>query len=64
VFATSTPLLWAWTIFAAFKKWNGQAFVEGYAKKHKLLGMLSVLDLVLTSTTGLVVYYLAFLCTK
>jgi putative membrane protein len=62
VFAVSTPLLWAWTIFAALKKYENRVFKDGYGKKHKLLGAISIIDLLLTSVTGLVVYYMAFMC--
>lgn len=62
-FAVSTPFLWAYTIFKAVKNFDDGRLIPEYISTHKCLGIVSVIDLVLTSVTGLIVYYMAFLCT-
>jgi len=64
IFAVTTPFLWGWTIFSGLKNYEGGKFKEGYAKKHIFLGRISIIDLLLTSGTGLLVYYMAFICIK
>jgi uncharacterized membrane protein YozB (DUF420 family) len=64
VFAVTTPFLWGWTIYSGLKNYTDGKFKEGYAKKHIFLGRISIIDLLLTSATGLLVYYMAFICIK
>ena len=61
VFAISTPLLWATTITLALKRMPKPPAPCQHSRLHKTLGWLSVIDLLLTSTTGLLFYYRAFI---
>ncbi len=60
VFAVSTPLLWGVTLTAAWRRFPRPPIPGAHSGWHKCLGWASVVDLVLTSVTGLVFYYLAF----
>jgi hypothetical protein len=60
-FAVSTPVLWAVTIGLALKRFPGALAPGTHSELHKKLGWLSVIDLVLTSATGLTFYYMAFI---
>lgn len=60
VFAISSPLLWATTIFHALKRIPNPPAPSNASKLHKLLGWASTVDLTLTSVTGLWFYYFAF----
>lgn len=59
-FAISTPLLWATTIGLALRHMPSPPQPCPHSKLHKTLGWLSTIDIVLTSVTGLVFYYFAF----
>ena len=59
-FAISTPLLWATTIGLALRHIPLPPQPSPHSRLHKTLGWLSTLDIVLTSVTGLVFYYFAF----
>jgi hypothetical protein len=61
VFAISTPLLWGVTIALALKRIPQPPAPCEHSRLHKTLGWLSVIDLVLTSATGLLFYYRAFI---
>ncbi|RLT05314.1 MAG: DUF420 domain-containing protein [Planctomycetota bacterium] len=61
VFAISTPLLWGTTIALALKRMPRPPAPCEHSRLHKTLGWLSVMDLVLTSATGLLFYYRAFI---
>ena len=61
VFAISTPLLWATTITLALKRMPKPPAPCQHSRLHKTLGWLSAIDLLLTSTTGLLFYYRAFI---
>lgn len=61
VFAISTPLLWGTTIALALKRIPKPPAPCEHSRLHKTLGWLSVIDLVLTSATGLLFYYRAFI---
>lgn len=61
VFAISTPLLWGTTIVMALKRMPKPPAPCEHSRLHKTLGWLSVIDLVLTSATGLLFYYRAFI---
>jgi len=60
VFAITTPLLWIATIALALRKFRQPPVPGPHSPTHKVLGWLSALDLTLTSVTGLIFYYLAF----
>ncbi len=60
-FAVSTPILWAVTIVLALKKFPTPTTPNEHSRLHKNLGWASTLDLTLTSITGLIFYYLAFI---
>ena len=59
-FAGSTPFLWATTIFFALRRFPNPPGPSLHSRLHKVLGWASTLDLVLTSVTGLIFYYVAF----
>ena len=61
LFAASTPLLWATTIVFALRRMPRPPQPSPHSRLHKTLGWASTLDLVLTSVTGLVFYYVAFI---
>lgn len=60
LFAGSTPFLWAGTIILALRNMPNPPKPCAHSRVHKLLGWVSTTDLVLTSVTGLVFYYVAF----
>ena len=60
VFAISTPLLWCTTIGLALRRMPSPPQPCGHSRLHKTLGWISTIDIVLTSVTGLVFYYFAF----
>lgn len=60
IFAISTPFLWATTLILAWRRFPRPPLPGAHSKLHKLLGWLSVIDIVLTSLTGLWFYYVAF----
>ena len=61
VFAISTPLLWAITIVLALKRIPKPPAPCEHSNLHKKLGWLSVVDITLTSVTGLWFYFAAFI---
>ncbi len=60
IFAISTPLLWIVTIVAALRRFPNPPTPGAHSGWHKLLGWASAIDITLTSITGLVFYYVAF----
>ena len=60
IFAASTPFLWAITIAFALRRFPNPPHPGPHSRLHSLLGWASTLDLVMTSVTGLVFYYVAF----
>jgi putative membrane protein len=61
IFAGSTPVLWAVTIALALRSMPRPPQPSPHSRLHSILGWASTLDLVLTSVTGLVFYYVAFI---
>ncbi|TWT64167.1 DUF420 domain-containing protein [Rubinisphaera italica] len=61
IFAISTPILWIWTTYEALRRFPDPIKPGPYSKRHKTLAWLSTIDLVLTSITGLIFYYYAFI---
>ncbi len=60
VFAVSTPLLWATTITLAVQRFGANPVPGKHSRLHKILGWASAIDVSLTSVTGLMFYYVAF----
>jgi putative membrane protein len=60
IFAISTPLLWAVTISLALPRFGNPPAPSKHSPVHKCLGWISAIDLTLTSATGLLFYYFAF----
>ncbi|HUG90810.1 MAG TPA: DUF420 domain-containing protein [Planctomycetaceae bacterium] len=60
VFAISTPVLWAVTLLLAWRRFPRPPSPSAHSRLHKRLGWLSTADIALTSVTGLVFYYMAF----
>ena len=60
-FAGSTPFLWATTIILALRRMPNPPMPCAHSRLHKTLGWLSTIDLVMTSITGLIFYYVAFI---
>jgi putative membrane protein len=61
IFAISTPLLWITTITLALRRMPNPPQPCAHSKLHKRLGWLSTIDIVMTSVTGLIFYYFAFI---
>jgi len=60
LFAVTTPLIWGVTLGLAWKKFPHPPVPGRHSRMHKLLGWLSVIDLIMTALTGIWFYYLAF----
>jgi putative membrane protein len=60
IFATSTPLLWAVTVPLALLRFGNPPAPSRHSPLHWWLGWASALDLGLTSVTGVLFYYVAF----
>ncbi|MBX3440120.1 MAG: DUF420 domain-containing protein [Planctomycetaceae bacterium] len=60
IFAISTPVLWAATIVLALRRIPSPPAPCPHSRLHKTLGWISTIDLVLTSVTGLLFYYVTF----
>ena len=60
VFAISTPLLWIVTITLALRRFQNPPVPGTHSRLHKTLGWASTIDITLTSVTGLLFYYVAF----
>ncbi|HEY0984800.1 DUF420 domain-containing protein [Schlesneria sp.] len=61
IFAVTTPFLWATTIICALLRFPHPPAPGKHSRLHALLGWTSAVDLLLTSLTGLVFYYVAFI---
>ncbi len=64
IFAISTPFLWAATIVLALRRMPSSPGPSAHSRLHKSLGWISTIDIVLTSVTGLIFYYFAFVATS
>jgi putative membrane protein len=60
IFAISTPFLWATTIILALRNFPCPPTPGPHSSLHKVLGWLSTVDITLTSVTGLIFYWFAF----
>jgi len=61
IFAISTPILWVITTILALKHFPDPTQPSPHSRLHRKLGWLSTIDLTMTSVTGLMFYYLAFI---
>lgn len=59
-FAITTVLLWAATLFLAWRRFPSPPQPAPHSRWHRRLGWLSALDITATSITGLLVYYYGF----
>jgi putative membrane protein len=64
IFAISTPFLWGATLLLAWRRFPSPPHPAKHSRSHKILGWLSVIDIVATSATGLWFYYVAFVATS
>jgi putative membrane protein len=60
IFAISTPFLWAVTIGLALPRFGNPPAPSAHSRWHKRLGWISAVDLAMTSVTGLLFYFFAF----
>ena len=60
VFAISTPFFWATTLCLGLKRFPSPPVPSDHSSLHKKLGWISAIDITLTSITGLLFYYFAF----
>lgn len=60
LFAISTPVFWLTTIILALRHFGTNPVPGTHSRLHKILGWVSTIDMTLTSVTGLLFYYLAF----
>ncbi len=60
LFAITTPLLWITTITLALLRFQNPPEPGPHSRLHKVLGWASTVDITLTSVTGLLFYYVAF----
>ncbi len=60
LFAVTTPVLWIVTIVLALKRFGSTPQPGPHSRVHSLLGWASTVDITLTSVTGLLFYYMAF----
>ena len=61
IFAVSTLVLWVWTVWDALVKFPSPPVPGGHGGRHRVMGRLAAIDLVLTTITGLLFYWLAFI---
>ena len=61
VFAITTPIFWVTTITLALKRFPNPPKPCEHSALHKKLGWISAIDITLTSITGLIFYYSAFI---
>jgi putative membrane protein len=61
IFAVSTLVLWVWTIWEGLTRFPSPPTPGTHGARHRFMGRLAALDLVLTTITGLVFYWLAFI---
>ncbi len=61
VFAVTTPLFWIVTITLALRRFKNPPAPGTHSRLHKTLGWASTIDITLTSVTGLLFYYVAFM---
>lgn len=60
LFAITTPLLWIITMTLALRRFDNPPGPGQHSRLHKVLGWASTIDITLTSVTGVLFYYIAF----
>ena len=60
VFAISTVVLWVWVVWEALLKFPRPPAAAAHSSRHRLMGSLAAADLFLTSLTGWIFYWFAF----
>lgn len=60
-FSVTTTIIWAVLSFKGYKLYTPNGFPDDYQSTHKKMGWLGAIDLLLTTLTGFVVYYLGFI---
>jgi putative membrane protein len=63
-FAVPTPLLWAYVIVQALRKYPSPPAPGKHSRAHKRMGWIATIGMALTSFTGWIFYYLACVATK
>ena len=63
-FAVPTPLLWAYVIVQALRKYPCPPTPGAHSRAHKRLGWIATIGMALTAVTGWIFYYLACIATK
>lgn len=61
LFAVTTPVLWAITMTLALRRFGRNSVPGPHSRLHATLGWASTIDITLTSITGLLFYYVAFM---
>jgi hypothetical protein len=61
LFAVTTPVLWAVTMTLALRRFGRTPVPGPHSRLHATLGWASTIDITLTSITGLLFYYVAFM---
>jgi putative membrane protein len=61
IFAVSTLVLWVWTIWEGLVRFPSPPVPGSHGGRHRVMGRLAALDLVVTTITGLLFYWLAFI---
>lgn len=64
VFAISTLVLLVWVLWGAWRAFPAPPRPTDYSPRHRLLGRLAAIDLLLTAVTGTFFYWLAFVATR
>ncbi len=60
-FSIPTPLLWLVTVILGLRWFGWSATPNRHSKKHRVLGWISAVFMALTTSTGWVFYYVAFM---
>ncbi|MFM7035488.1 MAG: DUF420 domain-containing protein [Planctomycetia bacterium] len=60
VFATTTLVLWIWTLWEAMARFPNPPAPGSHGPRHRFMARLAAIDLVITAVTGITFYWLAF----
>jgi uncharacterized membrane protein YozB (DUF420 family) len=60
MFAIPTPFLWAWVIWRALRRFPRDPKPGPHSREHRFWGRLAAIFMLLTSVTGWVFYWMAF----
>ncbi|HEX3656955.1 MAG TPA: DUF420 domain-containing protein [Pirellulales bacterium] len=63
VFAISSAIIWGWVILRAVRRFADPPQPGAHSASHKFWGWLAAIDMLLTSLTGWLFYWLAFVVT-